>query len=286
MYADEIGASLIFELKNIAYLRFESFSSYINIISPFTRMYLITEGKGHLVIANETIHLEPGFIYLVPSFTACTYVFQPGLSHYYIHFTAGMQNGLNIYNLYRISNKVRANDLVRSLFTRMLEINPDLQLPHHDPKVYQAKPWVNVKVRYHSPNQHLETVGILGQLFSYFPEPGNTLLLSGLLRYNMHQVLLHIQDNLHNDISVKDLACMACLSKDHFTRVFRSLLGISPCEYIIRKRIEKSQLLLLSTNLTHAQIIDDTNFKSASYFSRIFKKYTSFTPAKYRKQRG
>jgi AraC family transcriptional regulator len=78
---------------------------------------------------------------------------------------------------------------------------------------------------------------------------------------------------------------MACFSKDHFTRIFKSLLGMPPCEFIIRKRIEKAQLLLLTTDLSHTRIMEETGIRNASYFSRIFKKYTSYTPAVYRRQR-
>ena len=60
---------------------------------------------------------------------------------------------------------------------------------------------------------------------------------------------------------------------------------MAPCEFIIRKRIEKAQFLLLTTDMSQDQIIGKTNFKSDSYFCRIFKKYTSYTPANYRKQR-
>lgn len=40
------------------------------------------------------------------------------------------------------------------------------------------------------------------------------------------------------------------------------------------------------TEMAQKEIIEGTGFRSALYFSRIFKKYTSYTPEKYRKQRG
>jgi len=84
---------------------------------------------------------------------------------------------------------------------------------------------------------------------------------------------------------MEELSALANLSKDHFTRIFKSIVGIAPCEFIIRKRIEKAQFLLLTTDTTQSQIIEKTNFKSVSYFCRIFKKYTNYSPAEYRKQR-
>jgi AraC family transcriptional regulator len=286
MVSEQIGESLTFHLRNIALLSFAQDSDYEDIISPFTRMYLITKGSGHLIIGNNKINLETGNLYLIPGFTSCTYHFGAGLGHYYIHFSIDQPNGLSAYSLYSIINKTVANELDQSLFMRILQINPDLQLPHHHPNVYQNKLWMNKKVTYQTASQHLETIGILKQLFSRFLEPKQSHTITSLLKYNIQPILFHIQNNLGNDINVNELATMACFSKDHFSRVFKSITSMAPCEFIIRKRIEKAQFLLLTTDMTQSQIIEKTNFKSDSYFCRIFKKYTSYTPATYRKQRG
>lgn len=286
MYSEIIGESFAFHLQNIALLRFEYDHEYIDIISPFSRMYLVTEGHGSLMIGNQKILLEPGFIFLIPSFTPCTYFFGEGLCHYYIHFSVDHPNGLSPYSLYPINSKIPATQLDSSLFERLLQIDPDLQLPHHHPNVYQSKLWMNKKVVYHSAGQHFETIGIMKQLFSRFPVSEQNMAVPGSLKYNIQPILLYIHTNLKKEISVNELAELACFSKDHFTRVFKSVTGMAPCDYIIRKRIERSQFLLLTTDLSHISIIEQTGFKSASYFSRIFKKYTGYSPAKYRQQRG
>ena len=134
--------------------------------------------------------------------------------------------------------------------------------------------------------QHLETVGILKQLFSRFLEPGQSQPMTSLLKYNIQPILIHIQNNLQRNIPVDELAGIACFSKDHFSRVFKLITGMSPGDFIIRKRIERAQFLLLTTDLGHKEIIDQVGFKSTSYFSRIFKMNTSYSPENYRKQRG
>jgi AraC family transcriptional regulator len=286
MHSEQISESLTFHLRNTAYLSFNSDSDYQDIISPFTRIYLITEGNGSLNIGNHKIPLEAGNLYLIPSFTSCTYHFGAGLSHYYIHLIIEQPNGLNPFSLYSILNKTEANELDSKLFQRLVEINPGLQLPHHHPHVYQTKLWLNKKVNFHSVSQHLETIGILKQLFSRFLESGQSQTITGMLKYNIQPVLIHIRNNLKHDIRVNELAGMACLSKDHFSKVFKSITGMAPCDYIIRKRIERAQFLLLTTEMSQKEIIEQAGFKSASYFSRIFKKITTYTPERYRKQMG
>jgi AraC family transcriptional regulator len=286
MYSEQISESLIFHLRNTALLSFDSNSDYQDIISPFTRIYLITEGNGSLIIGNRKIPLKAGNLYLIPSFTSCSYHFGEGLVHYYIHLSIDQLNGLSPYSLYSITNNVEANELDSKLFQRMVQINPDLQLPHHHPSVYQSKLWLNKKVNFDSVSQHLETIGILKQLFSRFLESGQNHTITSMLKYNIQPVLIHIQNNLKHEIRVNELAGMSCLSKDHFSKVFKSITGLAPCDYIIRKRIERAQFLLLTTEMGQKEIIEETGFRSASYFSRIFNKITSYTPERYRKQRG
>lgn len=285
MYSEIIGESFTFQLRNIALLSFEQDSDYPDIISPFTRIYLITEGNGYLNFGNRKVILEAGYLYLIPSFISCTYRFNAGLCHYYIHLSIEHPNGLSPYSLYPVVDKVKANALDFSLFERLRQIDPNLQLPHHHPNVYQTKLWLNKKVCYHSASQHFETIGILKQLFSRFPVQQQISANQGMLKYNIQPLLIYIQNNLSKEIPVIELANLACYSKDHFSKLFKLNTGMAPCDYIIRKRIERSQFLLLTTDMAQKEIIEQTGFKSASYFSRIFRKHTGFSPAKYRNQR-
>jgi AraC family transcriptional regulator len=275
-----------FELLNVAYLRFSSLHEYHDVISPYSRMYLITKGEGMLIMGNRQIKLEAGFLYLVPSFIHCTYLFNEGLEHIYIHFRALTDGGLTLYNLYSFRQKTEAVELSEMLFRRLLEINPGLELPHHDPKIYQNKPWMNKKPNWSAVSQKLESEAILQMLLSGFITGVSNINLAPNMKYNLHQILVYIQNNLQNEIKVEELANMACLSNDHFTRIFKSVMGIPPGEYVIRKRIEKSQYLLLSTDFSINRIIEQTNFKSTAYFARMFKKYVFSTPAVYRKHSG
>lgn len=281
IFSDD-SINIRFEIKNIDCLRFLKREEYADIISPYSRMYLITQGRGQVVAGNHSIELEPGYLYLIPSFMHHSFFFDPDLEHIYVHFTSEMENGLSVFNLISVKNKIPATDLSTLLFFRLLELNPGLELPHHDPQVYQSKPWMNKKPSYSSSGPRLETGAIIQQLFSGFIETSSKTNQTTFLKFNFHDILRYIHQNLHNNIKIDQLAQMACLSNDHFSRIFKSVFGVSPYEFIVRKRIEKSQFLLLSTEHTIQQIIEETNFKNAQYFSRMFKKYTTYTPAKYR----
>ncbi|MCT4591387.1 MAG: AraC family transcriptional regulator [Carboxylicivirga sp.] len=282
MSVEELSHLINFKLKSIALSRFDSQREYAYVISPFSRLYYITEGNGWLMIDGEKIVLEPNYIYLIPSYTPCSYYFDQYLEHYYIHFETALINGLNVYKLYRAERKMKSSDLDLLLFKRLLEINPNLALPHPDPDVYQKKEWLNTPVKYSNPSLLVESRGILEQLLSRFIIDENSSMGNVELRYNIRPIMEYIQANLKENIKIETLAQMACLSNDHFTKIFKSIVSIPPNEFIIKKRIEKAQFLLLTTDLPIKKIFEECGFKSLAYFSRIFKKYTSKSPSYYR----
>ena len=92
-----------------------------------------------------------------------------------------------------------------------------------------------------------------------------------------------VAQNYQTRISTADLAAMFYLSENHFCRLFKRTVGISPLEYINEYRVGKAELLLLGTGLSVTEIAAAVGFDSANYFSRVFKRMRRMTPAEYRK---
>ena len=178
-----------YDLKSIALSRFENTRGYPYIVSPFSRLYLITEGEGWIMIDGQKIILEPNYLYLIPSFTPCSYHFTKDLEHYYIHFATTLLNGLNVYNLYKTERKVISIKLDHLLLERLLKINPNLALPHPDPHIYQTQKWLNKTNKYTCAACCLETRGILEQLLSRFVIEENDPSGNLMLRYNIQPIL-------------------------------------------------------------------------------------------------
>ena len=83
-------------------------------------------------------------------------------------------------------------------------------------------------------------------------------------------------------IDLDALADDSCLSKDHFSRLFKHETGVSPLQYINQKKIEKAQLMLVTSNMPVKNIASSLAFDNYSYFNRLFKKMTGVTPQEYR----
>jgi transcriptional regulator GlxA family with amidase domain len=98
------------------------------------------------------------------------------------------------------------------------------------------------------------------------------------------EAMSYIQMNLSQPLTVTHLAQRANQHQDYFSRVFLQNTGDRPLAYIHEKRIERAQYLITTTNLSYAEIAEETGFDNIPYFSKIFKKVTSLTPGQYKQQ--
>jgi transcriptional regulator GlxA family with amidase domain len=92
-----------------------------------------------------------------------------------------------------------------------------------------------------------------------------------------------IDANFSNRISLDAIAAEACISKFHFLRLFKSLYGRTPHQYLTEVRIQKAKQLLRS-GLPVADVCFSTGFESVSSFKGLFKKSTCLTPSLYQKR--
>ncbi len=102
----------------------------------------------------------------------------------------------------------------------------------------------------------------------------------------LRRVLCLIEARLADNLSLADLAAEAGLSPHHFTRAFRAATGLPPYRYLMRERIARARLLIVTTELSLAQIAFDCGFSSQAHFTTAFTRLTGTTPGRLRKQRA
>lgn len=96
----------------------------------------------------------------------------------------------------------------------------------------------------------------------------------------LHFIELNLNENLSNNI----LAAHTNLATNAFNRLFKNEVGVSPQNYIRKKRVDKACALLDHSQNTIDAIADDTGFSDRYHFSKIFKQVIGISPGKYRKE--
>ena len=82
-----------------------------------------------------------------------------------------------------------------------------------------------------------------------------------------------IEENFSNRIRLHDIAGEAYFSKFHFLRLFKSMYGKTPHQFLTEVRIKKAKQLL-QTGLPVSEVCFLTGFDSISSFKGLFKRYT------------
>ena len=92
----------------------------------------------------------------------------------------------------------------------------------------------------------------------------------------------YINENLHNTITVSELADFVGLNETYLSKVFKRETGVTVSEYVRDKKIEEACWLLKFTDKSSIEIATDLSFSSHSYFISVFKKGMGVTPKEYR----
>lgn len=93
----------------------------------------------------------------------------------------------------------------------------------------------------------------------------------------------YIDRKLEEELSIAQLADRSGLTEYYFSRRFKRETGLSPTEFIRRKRLQKAANLLTTTDIDVHQIALQLRFCSVSYFSDLFHRYFGASPREYRK---
>lgn len=100
----------------------------------------------------------------------------------------------------------------------------------------------------------------------------------------IHRAVSYMNANCAKDLTMAEVADHVGYSHSHFSKVFKEEIGCGFRAYLNQIRVEKSKSLLLSGNLSIAEICDLCGFEDQSYHCKVFKKLVGVTPDKFRKQ--
>ena len=256
-----------------------------DISSPFIRIYYVKEGRAYFHLPSGDIELTSGHMYMVPSYVPHSYECEPNLDFYYLFVYQRMVSEINVFDIYDFPIEVKSNEAANLLFENYCSLYPQLNLPSRDAtefanhQSYRDYAMAYMKMPFY---ERMQLHGLVEILFSYFMKHAKQK--SVVKDSRIAELLNYIQQHISDVITIDGLADKACLTKSHLIRSFSRTMGITPLQYILRKKIQHAQSLLLSTDMTVNRISEATGFNDVSYFIRLFKKNICFTPQEYREK--
>ncbi|MEM7193615.1 MAG: AraC family transcriptional regulator [Pseudomonadota bacterium] len=123
------------------------------------------------------------------------------------------------------------------------------------------------------------------QNYSNYPDLQNAQSsLSKFDQIQVDKVSAYIDSHVSEPVMVDDLADLLGCSKYYFLREFKKLTGITPYQYLLQKRLEKSELMLAMPQNDIASVALNLGFTDQSHFTRAFKSHFGITPGQFQKQ--
>jgi len=99
----------------------------------------------------------------------------------------------------------------------------------------------------------------------------------------IHKIILQIDNQLGEELSLKELAKKHNVSPGYLSTLFRKETGVTLSSFIIQKRMDHAKHLLKNTALQIQTVAQYCGFLDLNYFSRLFRKITGETPSQYRR---
>jgi AraC family transcriptional regulator len=107
--------------------------------------------------------------------------------------------------------------------------------------------------------------------------------LKGLTNTQFKRVEGFIEASLGFTIDLQSLSTVCGLSVSHFVRQFKLTTGLSPHQYVLRRRVERAKCLLKDTDEPVVQVAIACGFSHQEHLTHAFRRYTGDTPASFRR---
>lgn len=229
-----------------------------NINSPYTRIYIVTEGIGYLRYGTKKIQMEKGGVYVIPAGLPFSYGCEDGFSKIFFHISLQQPNGYDVFERFNrclFFDDPYGVDTVKRCFeadsvTKIMEI-----------KAY------------------LHTIVCRCML-----QEGDIKLS----RYSekVKKIQKIIEENLSVTLTVEKIAKQLFISPATVHKIFREEMGISVGKYIDDYIMFTAEYEVRQGTLPIREISEKLGFCDQFYFSRCFSKEFGLSPIQYRKKQN
>ncbi|WP_248928796.1 AraC family transcriptional regulator [Paenibacillus hamazuiensis] len=266
---DSYISDLQVQILNAGYTKCKRSWGCKNITPKYNKLYYICGGEGWIRIGDTTYEPKPGQLFFIPAGTQHSFsaVSDNTFTKYWCHFTSNVVFE-PLFKYYRLPYFIGAageNEVERA-FAKLTG------------GLCEDAPSVTLRVK-----------AAIFEIVSYYinrsvsPEmkkaaPPSIRKLNALIQY--------IDSRLNEDIKIEDLAEVIHYHHNYVIKYFKSLLGMTPMQFIYNRRLEKAKNLLTHTDIALSEVAVTTGFSDLCHFSKSFKKHLGVTPKQFRDRRA
>lgn len=249
----------------------------------FSEIVLVVSGHGIQNIDGREFPVQGGDVFLLNGYTEHYFSKRENLVLYNLQFNAenlplpeGFLRKLPGYNMFfLLEPKLRSN------FRKMLHANEEETRFLAEEMVVLRDILTAGKIGYEALAfaRFLGIIVRLAQLFPVMEEKADTSIM------RMGKVISIMENGFSRAWTLQELAKTACMSVNHFLRLFREATGHSPQAYLQILRLRHAAELLERTGLPIGVIAEECGFYDSNYLCKLFRKQYGTTPRQYRLSR-
>lgn len=253
----------------------------------FIELNYVAEGSGYHYIANRSIPVKRGYLFIIPV----------GTSHVFRPSSPNQSAKLIVYNcLFRYATFEKWKHLFfgGSDIERVMHNELRADIPYHhvfDRHERLQQLITTMHKEFRQKDEGYETIlsATLIQLLMIInrllneEEAAEANGRSGKHSDMLGDAMRFIQEHYAENITVKQLAANAFMSESHFQRSFKRLTGLTFTQYLQKTRIENCCSLLKTSDQCINYIANRIGYKDMKFFYTLFLKKTGMTPQQYRK---
>ncbi len=230
----------------------------------FTEIFFVLEGKGNFLFREGTRSIRTGDLIIIPPYIEHTEQSIPGTALKY--YVLGI-DGVTFQTKYdAVTAQIYCNFDNHSMLANIF-----------DQIYYEMR-----SEQYGAEQicQHLLDVLLLRimRVKQLIPVSINSVRMSK----ECAQIKEYLDTNYASQITLDTLTGLTHMNKYYMAHSFTKFTGLSPIQYLNRRRLEAACQLLIDTDYSISDIANLTGFSSQSYFTQIFRKFYDVTPIRYR----
>jgi AraC-like DNA-binding protein len=250
---------------------------------PFWRIYWNKNSGGTLTQNQNTYKMDSDTIYVIPPFTSFSTKYEN--NHIY-------KQGINVSGRH-IEEKDNEEKIAQnSLLHLFIHFNLGVPFDNVYPGIFKINmtPYLQDKLTYFTERLKIEntefyatyTLRLQSIINDILSNIGTELFKTLNVDYRILNVIRHIENHIDENPTNSDLAKIASMATNSFSRLFKQKMNMTLHAFIMKRKIAQSCELLLHTNKSIEEVAFTMGFSDRYHFSRVFKSVTGTTPAVYK----